>query len=225
MELGKDKLTPEERLLKVLENEGGPAEEKPPSRWKGFDPREKWSQWKNKFFRWKGGGGGNGGNGFAIRLSLAAANRILIAAIALGLILAAVNTLAFKPDLNWVFSRVAKVNTPGQEIPSIPSLKPFEEYLAAINKRNLFIPPTAAPVAAPEAGQAAVADSTAAKMLEDLQLVGIAWGAYPEAMIRDKKENRTHFLKEEQVFKGIKVKQILKDRVIVELGGLQKELL
>lgn len=59
----------------------------------------------------------------------------------------------------------------------------------------------------------------------DLQLVGIYFSEAPEVIIEDKAEKKTYFLKEGDNIKGIKVKSIRQDRVILESNGMDWELM
>lgn len=59
----------------------------------------------------------------------------------------------------------------------------------------------------------------------DLQLVGIYFSEEPEVIIEDKTEKKTYFLKQGGTIKEIKVKSIRPDRVILELNGVEWELM
>jgi len=72
----------------------------------------------------------------------------------------------------------------------------------------------------------AVADKPdAPRTKTDLQLVGIYFSEEPEVIIEDKTEKKTYFLKEGDNIKGIKVKSIRQDRVILESDGMDWELM
>jgi len=57
---------------------------------------------------------------------------------------------------------------------------------------------------------------------EDLKLVGVLWSNAPQAMIENTKEQKTYLLNTDDQLGEFKVKQILKDRVVLETGGQEK---
>lgn len=205
------KLSAEERLLEVIQNGGAsPVPEK--SR-----PFKKISSKIRSALKRKPHPGRKPTRGSP----LASANQVLVVLMILGLVLSAVSAFAFKPDIGKIYSRVAGAPKPQGH----PNLKPLavDELMTSIAGRNLFQPkmeestPPADAARPPPGGKEGI--------LENLELVGIAFGAHSEVMIREKKEGRTFFLKEGETFKGVLVKQILKDRVIVEFGQETKELM
>lgn len=206
------KLSAEERLLEVIQNGGetplkergggfGGFFQKIRSLWNPGDPRS----------RQKPPPGSD----------LARLNKALFGVIVLGLALSAVNVFYFKPDIGQVKGRV-KAPPPAQERKALTSV-PVEEFLEPITGRSLFQPKTEEikPVeAAPPPKQ-----EGAGGIMENFRLVGIAWGTEPEAMIKDSQEGRTFFLKTGDELKGVIVKEILKDRIIVEFEGQTKEIM
>lgn len=98
---------------------------------------------------------------------------------------------------------------------------PAGEYVKMSKQRDIFSREQNAAVK-----NTAVADKPdIARIKTDLQLVGIYFSEKPEVIIEDKSEKKTYFLKEGGNIKGIKVKSILQDRVILESGGLEWELM
>lgn len=90
-----------------------------------------------------------------------------------------------------------------------------------VSKRNMFFPVAKKPV-----------DSTAVKQSEviseavkPLKLVGVIWSDNPEVMVEDAKENRTYLLKKSDTFgqQKFKVKEILRNSVILEIAGVEGE--
>lgn len=153
---------------------------------------------------------------------LARLNKVLGVVIVAGLGLSVSNLFFFKPDIKRVYSRVASAQAAAghMELKSVP----VEEFVAPITSRSLFHPKVEE---APVETVAPVLTSNlpVAGVLESMQLVGIAFGAQPEAMIREKKGGRTYFLKQGEQINGVVVKEIQKDRVIVEYAGQTKELM
>lgn len=103
----------------------------------------------------------------------------------------------------------------------ITPLKPFSYYEEAVNTRDLFnpVPKTSAD------GLIVPGDLRLQEAVKDLSLVGIYWGKRPEVMIEDKTAKKTYFLKQGDEIKGIKIKEILKDRVTLEYLSEKAELL
>jgi type II secretory pathway component PulC len=146
-------------------------------------------------------------------------NRTLSLSSVLVMSFSVANIFFFKPDIGKLHGRVAET-LPVQEHPNLNPL-PMEEILASIADRSLFQPGAVEP----EPKESSSAAASPSGVLENLKLVGIAWGAISEAMIREVKEGRTFFLKEGEQIMGVVVKEILKDRVIVEHEGQTKELM
>ena len=100
-------------------------------------------------------------------------------------------------------------------------------YKEAAMRRNPFLPPAQPQVpGAPAADMAVPAppSSKLAELLQGLKLVGISWGAEPLAMIEDAATGRTYFLKRGQEMKGVKVQAISKEKVTVTYEGEEGEL-
>lgn len=204
------KLSAEERLLQVIQNGGeSPASGK----------RRLFGEFYQRIRSALGPRGHRPDREKAPGSNLVRLNKTLEAVLVLGLILSVANLFLFRPDIGRMHSRVASANTPQGH----PAFKPIsvEELLGVIGSRNLFQPKIEEVLPVVPSGPAAELSG----ILENLQLVGIAWGAQPEAMIREKKEGRTFFLKTGDQLKGVTVKEILKDRVIVEYEGQTKEIM
>jgi len=149
-------------------------------------------------------------------------NRILVICVVLVLMGAAANVLLVKPDMTRVYERVAKANTPPASDQAVfASRHTSDDYVTAILRRNLFEPGDA-PVRSTDSEVPATGTDA---VLENLELVGISWGKYPEVMIRKKDNGRTYFTRQGKKFDQILIKKILKDRVIVEYKGTFKELM
>lgn len=96
-----------------------------------------------------------------------------------------------------------------------------DEYVKIIKQRDIFSREQRA-----ADKSAAVADKPEIPRTKtDLQLVGIYFSNEPEVIIEDKTEKKTYFLKQGGNIKGIKVKSILQDRVILESNGVEWELM
>ena len=83
-------------------------------------------------------------------------------------------------------------------------------------KRNIFLPPGAKASASLETNGPSLAEIT-----KDFKLVGIIWGAEPEAMIEYAKDSRTYTLKKGDSFNGdqFRVKDISRSSAILEISA------
>ncbi len=60
--------------------------------------------------------------------------------------------------------------------------------------------------------------------IQDLNLLGIVSGDNPQAIIEDKKSQKTYFLKKGDFLGDFELKDIQKGKVILDLSGQQFEL-
>lgn len=94
-------------------------------------------------------------------------------------------------------------------------MKPMADYLSAILQRNPFTGTSGATSAAPiQRARERLKDLTSS-----LVVVGIDRGAKPEALIEDKNQGRTYFVKVGDAVNGAFVKEISARGVIVEYEG------
>jgi len=62
------------------------------------------------------------------------------------------------------------------------------------------------------------------QMVETLKLVGISWSESPDAIIEDTEKNKSYFVQTGHMINGIKVQAILKDKVILHYDAEEVEL-
>ncbi|MFH1338988.1 MAG: hypothetical protein ABIH40_04025 [Candidatus Omnitrophota bacterium] len=98
-----------------------------------------------------------------------------------------------------------------------PEVKPYSFYQEAITGRQIFSSSTAE-VAQAQSG------STFTEYIKDLNLLGIISGDNPQAIIEDKKTQKTYFLKRGESFGTIKVEGIGEGKVTLELQGQRFDL-
>lgn len=207
------KLSAEERLFQVIQNGGEPPIQEQGGSFQRFF-RKLWLGLKrNKHHPDPQAASGSG---------LARLNKFLGVVIVAGLALSVSNLFLLKPDIKQVYSRVAGAHSSAEYIGF--KLVPVEELLTPLTSRSFFHPKTEE-VPAPADVPVLTSNLPVAGVLESLQLVGIAFGAQSEAMIREKKGGRTYFLKQGEQLNGVIVKEIQKDRVIVEYAGQTRELM
>ena len=100
-------------------------------------------------------------------------------------------------------------------------VRPFLYYLEMVQRRDIFSPVKLRSVENPE-------DETKkalVTLVKDLRLVGISWGKDPQVIIEDTKDNKTYFLKAGDPISKFKIDTILKDKVILDADGQKMELM
>jgi len=100
---------------------------------------------------------------------------------------------------------------------AIPSVN-IEEVLAQAKRRNVF---TFLP--APSQAQASLSPDIT-EMISNFKLVGIIWSNNPQAMIENPKEQRTFLLSQGEQVGQVKIKKIFQDKVVIEVEGQEQEL-
>lgn len=128
-----------------------------------------------------------------------------------------------RPNLDkitaYTSERIAAAAAPVKAEAEI-KLAGISDYLAQIAKRDIFhFIPLRREEKLPEAKQ------VLEDLLKNLKLVGIIWSKNPQAMIEDKSGNRTLLLNEGDMIDKMKVKQILRDKVIISYEDQEMELL
>ncbi len=89
-------------------------------------------------------------------------------------------------------------------------VKDYSSYSSAASPRTVF----------GQAGESASEDvMTSGDMSERIGLVGIIAGDNPQAIIEDKKAQKTYYLNKGQSFDGYMVEDIQQDKVILDYGG------
>ena len=168
---------------------------------------------------------------FSFQLDIKLINRILLALVISSVIYLMIDFFLLKPAKGNFLSQVAtseKVYPVFQNSKSL-SARDFSEYEKAIQRRNPFVPP-GQPAAPTKAGEVPAAAPMSAnvpvinQMMSSLKLVGISWGNEPLAMIEDSENTRTYFVKKNGEVKGMKVQEISKEKVTLTYEGQEAEL-
>lgn len=135
------------------------------------------------------------------------------------LILLAAYYVFKRPNLSKVTSAIFESGYQARGSKPIDTFKPLAFYAEQARKRDIFHPVTSA--------IKGIAGSGLQALTKDLGLAGIYQpvGKPSEAMIEDKAAKKTYFLKTGDEIKGMKVKAILKDRVILQYGEEEMELM
>ena len=234
------KPTPEEQLLKLIENPGGGKGPSPVAsgsgaatpgvKKKGLPDFGKlagiFSYFRNSMARKTGPT-----RKFEFALDIKFVNRVLMALVISSVIYLGIDFFVLKPAPGNFLSQVAtseRVYPVFQESLN-KATRDFPNYEKAIQKRNPFMPP-GMPAPSPKAGEEpapAQAPSNAPlinQMIASLKLVGISWGDEPLAMIEDAESTRTYFVKKGGEVKGMKVQDISKEKVTLTYEGQEAEL-
>ncbi len=202
--MAKEKMTPEERLLKIIENPQGSSDLKKDIKKQKikFNIKRWFISLKNlkpKKIKFK-----------MPTLNLQFVNKALIILLVIVFALFIFDFIRDKLKLNQRFKVIEEFESGIDEIQ--------EEAQAKINlagivreakKRNIFT----------LTETASVDETTPAKpekKISNLKLVGILWSNNPQVMIEDTQDNNTYFVSEGQDISGWKVKKIYQDRVILE---------
>ena len=233
------KPTPEEQLLKLIEGQNptgssGPQAGKPRAARKSLDLFAGIRKISGSFEYWRNSLRKKNSSGAALQieavLDIKWLNRALIVMVMITMGYLIIDLSFFKPGRRDFFNHVSVSEPLFPAISGIGnSAKQSSFYLDGIKRRNPFLAPgtvSQTPVN-PQTGEAA---STAGspniitEMLQGYKLVGISWGDEPLAMLEETATGRTYFLRKGQEFKGIKVQEISKERVMMTFEGQEAEL-
>jgi len=127
-----------------------------------------------------------------------------------------------RPDINQIYSSDVLLEERRQEA-RIASRTPalnLSDYLSEIDKRDIF---HFIPVKKEE--KILTAKEILISRISNLKLVGIIWGKSPQAMIENTAENKTLLLNQGDNIGELKIKQILRDRVILGYEDQEMELM
>lgn len=202
-------LTPEEKLLRIIEAPPGVVRPLKQKRWL-HDAGFSWKLWQAKY-----------ASKFKDTLSLKSANALLVFAAVLATIFLGLDFWLGMPRAGAIQRLEARAKNfdTGDLSVSRPDALPV--YLREITQRNIFALPQEPKKEAAVAQRAAV---DASLLTADLKLVGIIWSEAPQAIVEDTKETRTHLLNRGGKIKNLRVKEILKDRVILSYDNQDIEL-
>lgn len=214
--MANNNISPEERLFKVIQETKKPAS--------GSAPSLRATKWRSNLKNWIASrltvfGARNDNKVIKLHnIDFKKVNRALWVILILLILLTAY--YAFKrPNLSKVTGAVFESGYQARGSKPIDTFKPLAFYAEQARKRDIFHPVTSA--------IKGIAGSGLQALTKDLGLAGIYQpiGKPSEAMIEDKAAKKTYFLKTGDEIKGMKVKAILKDRVILQYGEEEMELM
>ncbi|MFH0940353.1 MAG: hypothetical protein V1840_00670 [Candidatus Omnitrophota bacterium] len=105
---------------------------------------------------------------------------------------------------------------------ALGQLDPLSMYLQEITQRNIFSLPESVDQAAAKKAEPKVELKS---LIDGLKVVGIIWSDAPQAIIEDSRDGKTHLLNRGSKIKDARVKDILKDRVILSYDSQEVELM
>jgi hypothetical protein len=201
--MAKNKPTPEEQLLNLIEDTEGPGslglkrkKSSPLSRFSfnslfSFLAHFKLSL-KDIFVRIKGG---------IDEPNLKVWNKILMVASAILFVYLSADFMLRRLDLKQFIKRASSQKARNFEREVSPEVKPFLYYLEMVQRRDIFAP---VKLEGAENPQEETKKELAA-ILKELKLVGISLSGDPEVIIEDMKANKTYFLKEGDSINNFKI--------------------
>lgn len=148
-------------------------------------------------------------------------NKILGGVVILLMVYLAVDFTVRRFEINQITKKIAAAKKWSFKEGPAPEVRPFLHYLEMVQRRDIFMP-----VMLKGNGPS---DAEIQKMLAaltaDLKLVGISWGEVPEAIVEDKKANKTYFLKTGDTINTLKVYAIYRDKVTFDANGEKLDLM
>lgn len=213
-------LTPEEKLLRIIESPQG-AVRSAPSRRSLQDYKFFFKSWKEKYK-------GVAGEKIGKLLNLKAVNVILVVIATAATVFLVADFVMGMPRSLMVMNLEAAAKKKDLGNLTIEGLEPLTIYLQEIKQRNIFaltaVLQSAAAAGAGAAAQTTVSAPEKPSFMTTLKVVGILWSETPQAIIEDSKENKTYLLNRGSKIKEARIKEILKDRVILSYDNQEIEL-
>ena len=203
-------LTPEEKLLRIIES--------PPEAVRGMRRERRIADFKIDFKILKA----KYGEKLKAFLNLKAASVVLVFLSGIATMYLGLDFWLGAPRLTNVkrLEMLAKKMEVGDM--TLGQLDPLSIYLQEITQRNIFaLPETVEQTAAKKAEPAVELKS----LVDGLKVVGIIWSDTPQAIVEDSKNGKTHLLNRGSKIKDARVKDILKDRVILSYDSQEVELM
>lgn len=203
--MAQENITPEEKLLKLIEN---PLAQKqkihPALKARGAKSGGSWF------------GGLHIDKNTFVPVDLQTVNKIAAMLCVLFTVVFIFDFTRLGAELKNRFEQISSNTTILEEKEKDASSLKFDliEILAQSKKRNIFtfLPPKEAVV---------VPTANTAEAISSLKLVGIIWSQKPQAMIESIKENKTYLLSAGEKIGDLNIKSVLRDRVV--LGKDERE--
>jgi len=221
--MAKNKPTPEEQLLNLIEDEDGPSslslkrkKSSPFSFLSLSFLSTSLARLKIAFKDWlvqlKGG---------IDEPNLKAWNKVLAAAAVILFIYLSADFTLRRLDIKQFIKKVSAEKGRNFQQNVTPEVRPFLYYLEMVQRRDIFSPVKLMSAENPQEET----KKMLSELIKELKLVGISWGVDPEVIIEDTKANKTYFLKSGDTISRFKIDTILKDKVILESEGQKMDLM
>jgi len=212
-----EKITPEEKLLKLIENPAADKAAKPLAKKSFRLPVNPPNLFKFKFARQCAVALADKLKFYLVNLKIINRGAAVISGVMTVFLI--FDFIKSAPDLSRIYSPDFAAAPKTAQAQESKMLK-LQDYLGEFAKRDIFhfIPVTKVEKA--QEGKDLLASVTA-----HLKLVGIIWSQNPQAMIEDKKENKTLLVNEGDSIGDIEIKQILRNKVILGFQNNEIELL
>jgi type II secretory pathway component PulC len=204
-------LTPEEKLLRIIESPKDAVHSlRPQRRLQAPDVKLLLKDLKAKY-----------GDKLKSLLTLKSANTILIGAGGLTTLFLVIDFCVGMPRLQMIMrlEDVAKKTDVGNLV--IEKLDPLAIYMQEITQRNVFALPEAPP---PLVVKKEEAKSELTNIVADFKVVGIIWSEAPQAILEESKTGKTYLVNRGGKLKEARVKDILKDRVVLSYDNQEIEI-
>ncbi len=148
-------------------------------------------------------------------------NRILLVILIALLGYSIIDFVFGRPDIGKVYARIQPAGEEdlGMEIKS--SAQPFLHYLEMVRRRNIFGPIV---LKKPE-NVSKIKKQHLQDMAKDLNLVGISFKGRPMAMIENRAERKTYFLRKGDTIGKFKIEDILPNKVVLSYEGEKIDLM
>lgn len=98
-------------------------------------------------------------------------------------------------------------------------VKPYEFYAQALSRRQIFSDSNLS-----AQGQSGISSVAPADLIKDLNLVGIISGEHPQAVIEDRKTQKTYYLNEGQYIGQLQIDGIQQGKIILKYNNQKYEL-
>lgn len=212
----KENITPEEKLLRIIENPDKIKNKATPAfgKLKGSFNFKKtgslldWLKAHKDSFK---------------QLNLRTINRIVIGLAAVltlyGIFDFIISNIGLKKHFDEFVEEAAASTLTQNQLPLVEAN--IADVLAAQKRRNIF---TFTSVQPEDVRQAEVAGAEASTALVNLKLVGIIWSDKPQVMIEDTKQQKTYLLGQGDEVGKLQIKKILRDKVVLGTGEQEWDL-
>ncbi|HAJ56326.1 MAG TPA: hypothetical protein DCL35_00990 [Candidatus Omnitrophica bacterium] len=205
-------LTPEEKLLRIIESPPGRTGPMRPQR-RSQDLQITWKLLRAKY-----------GDKVKVLLNAKAVNALLVFLGTLATLFLVIDFWLGIPRASSVERIEALAKAQAVWDLTIERLDPLAVYMQEITQRNIFSLAPEPTSEQPAPVRPAVSQERALKITENLKVVGIIWSEVPQVIIENISEQRTHLLSRGGLIMGARVKEILKDRVILSYDSQEIEL-